>query len=115
MRLGNPEGNLYVEKELVNVKIPQGVSEIKGGVFQNCEKLENLIMHEGITKIGADAFTGCHHLCEITVPEGVTHIGDSAFWECRMLQKISLPSTLKVFHAAQIYYSKNVRENDKRR
>ena len=100
----------YGASKLVTVKIPQGVSEIKGGVFQNCEKLENVIMHEGITKIGADAFTGCHHLCEITVPEGVTHLGDSAFWECRMLQKISLPSTLKAFHAAQIYYSKNVRE-----
>ena len=58
--------NLYVNgTQIVDLVIPDGVTEIKGYAFYNCESLTTLTVPEGVTFIGDYAFTGCKGLKEI--------------------------------------------------
>lgn len=82
-----------------NITIPetaQGakVCVIGSNVFQN-KSLESVTIPQGVTEIQKYSFSGCQNLKEINIPEGVKTIGNNAFWNCRNLTKINLPSTIK--------------------
>lgn len=83
-----------------NVELPATVNGMKvtvieANLFQN-KDIESVKIPETVTEIQQRAFAGCQSLKEIVIPEGVTVIGENAFWNCRNLESVSLPSTLKV-------------------
>ncbi len=45
----------------------------------------DIVIPEGVTSIGWGAFDNCNNLTSITIPEGVTSIGESAFCGCSNL------------------------------
>ena len=67
--------NSFAHCPLVNLVIPEGVTEIKTAAFSYCENLESVKLPETLTNIGAYAFTTCLKLKEITVPDSVTEVG----------------------------------------
>lgn len=82
-----------------NVEIPASVKGMKvtvieANLFQN-KDIESVIIPETVTEIQQRAFAGCQNLKEIVIPEGVAVIGENAFWNCRNLESVSLPSTLR--------------------
>lgn len=58
--------------ELIEVTVPENVSQIDEGAFYYCDKLENVKLPDGLKKIAEDAFYGCTSLSEITIPKGCT-------------------------------------------
>ncbi len=105
------------KKDAVNVAIPDGVTEIGAGAFQDCSSLKSVVIPESVTKIGEGAFSGCTSLESVVIPkgvsefgkgtfgcceslesvvigEGVTKIGELAFCYCSSLKSLSLPSTV---------------------
>ena len=78
---------------LLEVTIPDQITEIKDSLFSDCPGLAKVTLGEGITKIGICAFRACG-LTKITIPSGVTEIGESAFSECNNLAVIDNRSEL---------------------
>ncbi|HWP80809.1 MAG TPA: leucine-rich repeat protein [Candidatus Acidoferrum sp.] len=78
--------------ELTSINIPSGVTRIKDSAFQGCASLTSISIPNGVTSIGNSAFQGCTELTSINIPSGVTTINDSAFQGCASLTSISIPN-----------------------
>lgn len=79
------------------VVIPEGVTEIGWGAFQNCTGLQQVTLPKGLTAIRREAFRGCTSLTEIDLPDSVAEIGQQAFWGCSSLTKFTIPKQVS-FH-----------------
>lgn len=77
-------------KDCTSCDIPEGVTTIDKGAFENCKRLQSVTIPSSVTVIGDNAFRWCTSLKSVTIPSGVTKIGDSAFWECTSLQKVEI-------------------------
>lgn len=87
--------NLYINGNLLTeLIIPEGVTEIKNYVFDNCSALTSLTIPSSVTNIGVSAFYGCSSLTSITIPENVTSIGNQAFQNCTNLTSITIPNSV---------------------
>lgn len=75
--------------------IPGGVATIESGVFETCERLQQVIIEEGVTQIGDRAFKECVSLQKIVIPDSILLIGRDAFAECDRLREVELPVHLK--------------------
>ena len=74
--------------------IPDGVSEIRGDVFEYCTSLTKVTIPDSVTKIDRYAFSGCTSLTKVTIPNSVTGIGDYAFQGCTSLKEITIPNSM---------------------
>ena len=72
------------------VCIPEGVTSIGDGAFENCTSLTSVAIPESVTSIGDWAFKYCGSLTSVTIPTGVTSIGYRMFFGCGSLQSIQL-------------------------
>ena len=76
------------------IEIPNSVTSIGDGVFQNCSGLTSIILPDGLTSIGEEAFNACFSLTSIILPDGLTSIGTGAFSACSSLSSINIPSSV---------------------
>ncbi len=76
------------------VVVPDGVTRMIPGAFQDCDSLTSITLPEGLTSIASNAFKNCSNLTSVTLPDGVTSIGDLAFDGCSSLTSIMLPDSL---------------------
>ena len=84
--------------------IPNSVTSIGGGAFDNCSSLTSVTIPNSVTNIGERAFYDCSKLTSITIPNGVTSIGVYAFGGCESLKTVVLGSSVKVLEAAAFAY-----------
>ena len=75
-------GQAFSGAGLVSLNIPNGVSFIGDGAFEQCYWLETINLPSSITTIGFDTFCDCHSLETISIPSNVTKIGEDAFKDC---------------------------------
>lgn len=83
------------------VAIPEGVTAIYLGVFENCANLTQIKIPEGVTIIGAMAFQGCTNLTKIDLPDSVTQIDRDAFRDCTGLTNITIPRQVSFYRYSQ--------------
>ena len=74
--------------------VPNGVTTIGMGVFENCETLRSVTLPNSLTWIDHLAFGMCSNLTSIDIPDGVTGIGENAFVCCGQLSRIRLPASI---------------------
>ena len=67
----------FYDSGLVNVTIPDSVTEIGEGAFENCAKLESVSVGQGVTYLDRHVFS-CPALKEIRLPVTVTAIDENA-------------------------------------
>ena len=79
------------KKEGTNYKIPNSVTSIGNGAFDDCRSLTSITIPNSVTSIGNEAFYGCSGLTSITIPNSVTSIGNGAFEVCSSLTNITIP------------------------
>ncbi|WP_278940633.1 PL29 family lyase N-terminal domain-containing protein [Parabacteroides johnsonii] len=85
---------------LLSIKIPDGVEEIKGDAFMGCYNLKKVEFPSSLKTIGMFAFGDTSLENELIIPEGVETIENSAF-KCDNADskpnytKLSLPSSIK--------------------
>jgi hypothetical protein len=70
-------GNPYVSKNLSRLRIPDTVTYIGEGAFQNNQLME-VVIPDSVTFIGNNAFRD-NKLTKIIIPDSVTFIGNEAF------------------------------------
>lgn len=80
-------------KSLKTVRL-SAASEIKAYTYRDCSSLKKVIWPGKITSLGSSAFQNCSAFDSIILPEGITEIGKNVFKGCTGAKKLSLPSTL---------------------
>lgn len=90
LREGEPESP---NDALTSVVVPNSVTKIGYGAFNNCAALASITIPDSVTTIDVAAFVGCAFE-SITIPDSVTKIGEGAFAECRSLKSITLPDSV---------------------
>lgn len=78
-----------------NIVIPDGVTAIADGAFQNNTKLTGITFPDSLKEIGNTAFSQCNGLESITIPDSVTKLGSSAFSACDHLKDVTFGNNLK--------------------
>ncbi len=70
-------------------------------------ELVDVIIPEGVTEIKSNLFNGCRSIKTVVLPNSVTIIGDSAFDNCYNMESIEITSSVTSFNEA-FYYSANI-------
>ena len=114
------------KKEVKDLVIPEGITEIKQyafaggnnitslttgnevttineGAFYQCSSLAEVIFGSAINSIGSQAFAECGQLQSAILPDGVTKIGSYAFSECSKLDEVKLAAELKIIGEGSFY------------
>ena len=65
--------------EVFAVTVPDTVTTIKEGAFQDCTALNQVFLENGLKTIETNAFAGCEDLSIINVPDTVNIINENAF------------------------------------
>ena len=65
--------------EAFAVTIPDTVTTIKEGAFQDCTALKQVFLENGLKTIETNAFAGCEDLSMINIPDTVNTINENAF------------------------------------
>ena len=81
--------------------IPDGVTEIGEGAFEDCTSLTSVSIPSSVTYIGETAFRGCTSLASMTIPNSVTTIGDGAFYGCKSLASVTYTGTKAQWEAIE--------------
>ena len=74
--------------------IPDGVTRIPAGIFQDCTNFVSVTIPGSVTNIAASAFKGCSGLTEIVISPGVVNIGWETFRDCTNLASVTLPASM---------------------
>jgi hypothetical protein len=72
-------GNSFSGSAITEITIPNSVTIIGNGAFQDCRQLVEITIPSSVTSIGNAAFWYCFSLAEITIPNSVSSIGWGAF------------------------------------
>lgn len=84
-----------VPKDVVNVVIEDGVTNIEWSAFRGCTSLTSVTIPDSVTIIEDWAFYDCTGLKSIDIPDSVTSIRDNAFFGCTNLTSIIIPGSVK--------------------
>lgn len=86
-----PVNAFYKCDSLIEVTIPNSVSDIGKSAFSGCSGLTSIIIPDEVISIGDSAFSGCSGLTSVVIPDEVINIGDSAFGGCSSLTSVIIP------------------------
>lgn len=81
-----------------NIILPEGLTELGTGAYQNCVNIDSVTIPDGVKNIGNSAFQGCTNLKKCIIGHGVTTVNYLAFHNCNNLEILHLPNTLKTLH-----------------
>lgn len=76
------------------ITLPNSVTDMGAGVFENCRNLESVVLPSNIQAIGSALFQDCISLKEISIPESVTQIYNNAFAQCQSLVELDIPENI---------------------
>ena len=88
---GNVFANLTKVQEIV---LPDSITEIRGQAFENAKSLKTVKLPSNLNTLGGGAFRNCTSLMSIEFPDNVIEIGGQAFENAKSLKTVKLPSNL---------------------
>lgn len=100
-----PEGITEIKRyafiggsNITSLDIPNGVTKLGSGAFNCCTALAIVNLPESLISIGSDAFQNCSSIVELNIPDGNTEIGQSAFQNCSSMEKLKLSNNLQIIN-----------------
>ncbi|MBR2571513.1 MAG: leucine-rich repeat domain-containing protein, partial [Clostridia bacterium] len=75
-------------------KVPEGVTVIETGAFEDCIGLTGVVMPASVKQIKEGAFFDCDNLTRITIPAGVQWIEKETFYGCDRLSSVAIPASV---------------------
>lgn len=79
---------------IYKVEIGNGVENIGGYAFNNCQALSSITMPNSIINIGNYAFESCYALSSIIIPDSVFVISEHVFSNCYSLSSVAIPRSV---------------------
>ena len=83
---------MFAYTKLENILLPNSVTLIQWGAFQDSPFLKSVTIPDGVTSIEQVAFARCSSLTSITIPDGVTMIEQDTFSGCSLLENVAISS-----------------------
>lgn len=96
----------YMNKNLISVTIPKGVTTIEGGAFYFCENLATVNLPDGLKAILSTAFNSCKSLSQITFPRSLTKL--QGFENCTSLTSVVIPEGITTIPSRTFYNCKSL-------
>ena len=81
-------------QHLVNVTIPDEVTDMGTSVFNGCTNLEEVRLSPNLKSLPEFLFKHCEHLKSVTIPQGVTNLGLGVFSGCASLTSMTMPESV---------------------
>ncbi len=103
-------GNLYGNRGIISVEIPNSVKNIGDGAFDGFSSLKNIIIPDSVTSIGSCAFENCTSLTEVKIPNSVKVIGIRTFRYCISLTKIEIPDSVEYIQNFAFNHCENLKD-----
>lgn len=97
-------------KNVEKVIIPECITKIDAGAFENCGNLTQVVMSDNITEIGDKAFGWCRKLTDFKFPVSLKSIGKDAFTCCEGFTELCFPDSLEIIGEDAFANCENVRK-----
>ena len=78
----------FVNTKIKEIILPDSVKTIELGAFDSCKELVSVKLNEGLISVDIAAFSNCTGLTEIEIPSTVTEIDETAFVYSNNLKKV---------------------------
>lgn len=101
-------GGVFKLSEITEVVIPNTVTSIGSGAFEECSKLSNVVLGNNVTTIGDYAFYGCSSLTTFIIPDSVTVIEPHAFQGCMSLTEVVIGNGVTSIGECAFYACQNL-------
>ncbi len=89
----------YGREAIEELVIPEGVTYIGDGAFQDCANLRSAAFPKSLIRIQPGAFSGCTALESISIPANVEYM-DTAFYNCPNVSSVSVDENNPYYHTA---------------
>lgn len=97
----------WLNDTVTKVIIPEGVTSLSDGAFENCRKLMDIQLPASLTSMGEGCFRSCESLTHFTVPAGLTTMGDACFEGCLNMEAYAVDAANVSFSVDQgVLYDK---------
>ena len=98
--------NLFCGAKVKSITIPSNVRKISFRAFESDSQLEEVIIEEGVTEIEGDAFTNCDNLTTLNIPASVTALSMSGY--CSKIKNINIDEKNTTYSSVDgVVYSKD--------
>lgn len=81
-------------REVTEIVIPEGITEIADYAFESCWGLKKLVIPEGVTETSTNMCLGCSAMELIDFPESLTKIGYQSFRDCTKLKSLYITENI---------------------
>ena len=85
-----------VGSKRMSFSIPNGITRIYWGIFQDCKSLRKLDIPNTVVSIAEEAFRGCSALTSIVLPESVKYLDWEVFSGCESLKALVIKGVLSL-------------------
>lgn len=89
-----PNGIKYISNAFTSCSALVSTTSVSGFSFESCTSLINVTIPDSVTEIGEHAFSRCINLESVSIPEGVEKIDYNAFWSCENLKSVAIPASV---------------------
>ncbi len=98
--------NAFCNGKFTSIQLPETVTQIGTGAFQNCSNLKSIQIPSKIKVLFQMTFSNCRALESIVLPNQLMMLGSNCFNNCFQLKTIVLPNSLEVIGASCFAYCK---------
>lgn len=81
--------------EITSLSMPETITKLSNGAFQNCAKLTTIKLSSAITAYPTSLFSGCESLTEFSISGNITALSSSMFNGCNSLTKLTFEESDK--------------------
>ena len=96
--------------DVTSITFPSSLTDIGPSAFQNCTGLTSITFPDNITMIEMGAFTGCTGLTTVTLPNRITEISQGVFASCTNLTSITIPQSVTTIWMGAFGSSTNLKD-----
>lgn len=90
--------NAFENSDIVTVKMPDTILEIREQAFRYCTNLEKIEFSQKCEKLGRESFSYCKKITSAELPNSVVEMEARTFFGCSSLTTVTLPDAIKVLH-----------------